>query len=79
MNAITSIRKSLGLSQAALGAALELSQSAISQFEKGTCEPTPDVARRLISLAQQHGLDVSFDTIYARQDGDCKESATADI
>lgn len=78
MNAITSIRKSLGLSQAALGAALNLSQSAISQFEKGICEPTPEVARRLISLAQQNGIDVNFDSIYARPNGDCNESATAE-
>lgn len=78
MNAITSIRKSLGLSQAALGAALNLSQSAISQFEKGICEPTPDVARKLISLAQQNGLDINFDSIYARPTGHCTESAAAD-
>lgn len=64
MNAIASIRKSLGLSQAALAKGLDLGQSAISQFERGECEPTVAVARRLIKFAKEHGLEVTFETIY---------------
>ncbi|KVP76895.1 hypothetical protein WJ94_15905 [Burkholderia ubonensis] len=64
MNAIATIRKSLGLSQAALAKGLDLGQSAISQFERGECEPTPVVARRLIQFAKERGLAVSFEMIY---------------
>ncbi|HHT8992798.1 TPA: helix-turn-helix domain-containing protein [Burkholderia cenocepacia] len=64
MNAFAAIRQSLGLSQSALAKGLELGQSAISQFERGECEPTPAVARRLIQFAKQHGQTVTFEMIY---------------
>lgn len=64
MNPIFQLRKRLKVSQAELGAALEVTQSAVSQYEKGTSIPSPDVVRRLIDFAKGRGVDVSFEAIY---------------
>lgn len=65
MNPIFQLRKRLKVSQAELGIALEVTQSAISQYEKGTSVPSPEVVRRLIDFAKGKGIDVSFEAIYA--------------
>ncbi|CAB3784532.1 helix-turn-helix domain-containing protein [Pararobbsia alpina] len=65
MNPILRIRKRLKVSQTELGAALKVTQSAISQYEKGEIVPNPEVVRKLVEFARSKGLDVSFDSIYA--------------
>lgn len=65
MNPIFQLRKRLKVSQAELGTALEVTQSAVSQYEKGTTVPSPEVVKRLIDFAKKRGVDVSFETIYA--------------
>ncbi|MFW2396573.1 helix-turn-helix domain-containing protein [Burkholderia pseudomallei] len=79
MNAIASIRKSLGLSQAALAKGLDLGQSAISQFERGECEPTVAVARRLIQFAKSHGVIVTFETIYGTAEADAQPTESSAV
>lgn len=66
MNNILTIRERLKLSQAAFGKAIGVTQGNVSHYERGQ-EVPPDVARRVIAAAAQHGLRISFDHIY----GDC--------
>lgn len=66
MNNILTIRERLKLSQAAFGKAIGVTQGNVSHYEHGQ-EVPPDVARRVIAAAAQHGLQISFDHIY----GDC--------
>jgi len=64
MNNILSIRQRLGLSQAAFGEAIDVSQGNVSHYELGRQQVPPDVARRVISAAAKHGVALSFDDIY---------------
>lgn len=64
MNPIRRIRKAAGLSQAQLAATLKVSQSAISQYERGAIQPGIKQAKRLIALAADSGLSVSLDQVY---------------
>lgn len=64
MNNILRIRQVLGLSQAAIGAAIGVSQGNISHYEQGRQEVPPDVARRLIAAAAERGHVLTFDDIY---------------
>lgn len=63
-NNLKSIRELLGLSQAALAAEIGVSQGNISHCEKQAQEVSPDMARKVVALARDRGLDVSFDDIY---------------
>jgi putative transcriptional regulator len=65
MNPILQLRQRLKISQAELGAELGVTQSAVSQFEKGSAVPSPETVQRLIDCAKKRGVDVSFDSIYA--------------
>lgn len=65
MNPILEIRKQLDVSQSELAAAIGVTQSAVSQFEKGLATPSPDTVKKLINFAKTKGIDVSFDSIYA--------------
>jgi transcriptional regulator with XRE-family HTH domain len=62
---ILQLRKRLKLSQLELGQAIGVSQSSISQYEKGTTTPSPDVVRKLIEYAKGRDVQVSFESIYA--------------
>ncbi|MDF3939608.1 helix-turn-helix transcriptional regulator [Achromobacter xylosoxidans] len=64
MNSIRRIRKAAGLSQAQLAATLKVSQSAISQYERGAIQPGIKQAKRLVALAADSGLSVSLDQVY---------------
>lgn len=64
MNSIRRIRKAAGLSQAQLAATLKVSQSAISQYERGAIQPGIKQAKRLVELAADSGLSVSLDQVY---------------
>lgn len=64
MNPIRLVRKAAGLSQAQLAAKLKVSQSAISQYERGAIQPGIKQAKRLVALAADSGLSVSLDQVY---------------
>lgn len=64
MNSIRHIRKAAALSQAQLAVVLEVSQSAISQYERGAIQPGIKQAKRLVALAADSGLSVSLDQVY---------------
>lgn len=68
MNPILQLRKRLKASQVQMGKAIGVSQSAVSQYEKGRATPSPDVVRRLIEFAKTRGVEVSFEWIYAPND-----------
>ncbi|MFM0243820.1 helix-turn-helix domain-containing protein [Paraburkholderia sediminicola] len=80
MSPILQLRKRLKVSQADLGAALGVTQSAISQYEKGTSVPSPEIVRRLIEFAKTAGIEVSFESIYApsRKNGALDRAAASD-
>jgi putative transcriptional regulator len=63
MNAFRSVRARLAVSQAEIGAALGVTQSNVSFYEKGQTVP-PDVAAKLIEYARGKGLELSYDQIY---------------
>lgn len=63
MNPILHIRKRLGLSQAAFGAAIGCKQANVSHYELGQPFPT-ERAKRLIRYAAQQGIVLTFDNIY---------------
>lgn len=65
MNPILELRKQLDVSQSELAAAIGVTQSAISQFEKDSATPSPDTVKKLIDFAKTRGVEVSFDSIYA--------------
>jgi len=64
-NNIKQIRERLGLSQASLAAAIGVRQSSVSNYERGTQQVSPDVARRVITVAREHGISLTFDDVYA--------------
>lgn len=43
---------------------LEVSQSAISQYERGAIQPGIKQAKRLVAIAAHSGLSVSLDQVY---------------
>lgn len=57
------IRARLAMTQAAIGEALGVTQGNVSFYEKGQTVP-PDVAKRLIEVAQGRGLCLTFDHVY---------------
>lgn len=63
MNAVRTIRERLGVTQAALGAALGMTQGNVHFYEKGQTVP-PDVAKALIAYARRCGLAISYEHIY---------------
>lgn len=63
MSNLKSIRDRLGLTQAALGEALGVTQGNVSFYEKGQTVP-PTVARRLIEVARSKGVALTFDDVY---------------
>lgn len=63
MHNLHRIRKHIGLSQQALGEALGCTQGNVAQREQG--KPlSSDMARKLISAANELGYTLSFDHIY---------------
>lgn len=64
MNNFQQIRSRLQLSQSELAEALDMSQPNISKYENGQ-EVSPETARKLVRLATERGVSVSFDDIYS--------------
>lgn len=65
MNNIRQIRQLLGLSQAAFGDAIGVTQGNVSFYEMGVQDVPPKVARRLIEAAAKRGHELTFDDIYS--------------
>ncbi len=66
MNNIRHIRQLLGLSQAAFGDAIGVTQGNVSLYELGQDVPSR-VARRLIEAAKARGHVLTFDDIYGAE------------
>lgn len=64
MSKFKAIRENLGMTQAALGKGLGLTQGAIHSYEKGSSVVSPRVAGKLIQLAALHGHRITFDDVY---------------
>lgn len=63
MNGIKAIRTQLGLTQQAFAEGIGVSQGNVSFLERGQTV-MPDVARRVIDLAERSGFRCSFDDVY---------------
>jgi putative transcriptional regulator len=63
MNNFRRIRELLGMTQAAIGQAIGVTQGNVSFYEQGQTIP-PAVAARLISVAKSHGHVITFDDVY---------------
>ena len=68
MNALKALREELDISQAEMGALLDVSQASVSAYENGKVPP-PDVAARVIRVAEEKGKQITFDSIYAQLAG----------
>ena len=67
MNAFKAIRERLGVSQAVIADAIDVSQSNVSFYERGQTIP-PAVAGKLIKYAADRGLVLSYDHVYGAAD-----------
>lgn len=74
--AFRAIRTRLAMSQAEMGAALGVTQSNVSMYERGQTV-LPEVAGRLIEIARARGLEISYDHIYAGADLPIAEAKAA--
>lgn len=63
MNTVKAIRELLGLTQAAFAEGVGCTQSNVSFYERGQNMP-PDVAKRLIVLAKERGIELTLDQVY---------------
>jgi len=68
MNNVRSLRSALRLSQAELAKNIGITQSALSHYENGSCDPLVSTARRLISFARGRGLIWRLEDVYAAPD-----------
>jgi putative transcriptional regulator len=76
MSNIKTIRKRLGLTQAALAVAIGCSQGNIGHYEiKGQTMP-PNVAKRLISYAFSLGCAITYEDIYGAPEVNCCAEST---
>ncbi|MEB2544049.1 helix-turn-helix transcriptional regulator [Burkholderia cenocepacia] len=79
MNNIRSLRSALRLSQAELAKHIGITQSALSHYENGSCDPLVATARRLISFARGRGLIWRLEDVYAAPDLVDRTDATDDV
>lgn len=64
MNYLKPIRLRLEMTQQAMATALGCTQSNIGHYERQRQNFLPEVARKLIQVAQEHGLVIGYDHIY---------------
>jgi len=64
MNPIQEIRKAAGLSQVALAQMLDVTQSTVSQYERGEIRPEIPKALKLIALGKKHGQRFRLEDLY---------------
>ena len=69
MNRIKIIRDRLGQTQAELGRALGMTQGNVAFYERGQTVP-PEVAKRLIVHAANHGVTIGYEDVYGPADLD---------
>ena len=67
MTTILKLRESMGLNQDELAKALGITQSAVSQIERGEVKPRVELALRLVSLAKKYAQDITLEDIYSVQ------------
>lgn len=65
MDTIKTIRERLGMSQAQFARAIGMTQGNISHYELGHQFVPPIVARRIIDIAKDRGVKLSFNDVYA--------------
>ncbi|WP_257744581.1 helix-turn-helix transcriptional regulator [Burkholderia glumae] len=65
MNNVRQLRKSLGLSQFDLARGIGITQSALSHYENGSCDPLVDTARKLIAFAKGLGVEWTLDDVFS--------------
>lgn len=63
MSTFKAIRKCLGVTQAEMSRALNMSQGNVSFLERGQTV-TPDTAEKLIAFAATLGIKLSYDQVY---------------
>ncbi|HDR8924540.1 TPA: helix-turn-helix transcriptional regulator [Burkholderia vietnamiensis] len=64
MNNVRLLRKILNLSQAELARCIGVTQSALSHYENGACDPLVETARRLIAFAGTCGIKWRLEDVY---------------
>lgn len=64
MNNLKIIRKKLGLTQAQLADLIHCTQGNIGHYENKNQTIKPDVAQRILVVAKERGLDISYEDIY---------------
>lgn len=64
MNNVREIRTRLDMSQADLASAIGVTQGNVSHIEQGRQTLMPAHAMRLIEIAAERGVTISFDDIY---------------
>lgn len=64
MNNVREIRNRLDMSQADLASAIGVTQGNVSHIEQGRQVLMPAHAKRLIEIASERGVKISFDDIY---------------
>lgn len=68
MNNVRSLRLALRLSQAELAKNIGITQSALSHYENGACDPLVATARKLISYAATQGVEWRLEDVYSAPD-----------
>ena len=76
MSTFKSIRQLLGMTQAAIGESIGVTQGNVSFYERGQTVP-PDVAGKLIELARQKGHQLTYDHVYGAAELPAPESKAA--
>ena len=64
MNPIQEIRKASGLSQYELAKALDVTQSTVSQYERGEIRPEISKAIKLVALGKKNGKRFRLEDLY---------------
>jgi len=72
-NNLKQVRQRLGLKQKELAVVIGVSKGNISHYECQRQLLPPTVAQRVIALAAQHGLKISYDDIYGSPPSASKE------
>ncbi len=76
MSTFKTIRKQLGVTQAAMASGIGCTQGNISFYENGQTVP-PESAMRLISYAKSLGHNITFEDIYGTPAAPADAAATA--
>ena len=64
MNNLRAIRKRMGLTQTALAKLIGCTQGNIGHYENKNQTIKPEVAQRILAVAKERGLNISYEDIY---------------